>query len=228
MGTMLRCLDITSGTVIIDGQDISRVSRDDLRKRIMTMPQKALFIHDSIRQNMTLWEEYSSRSPGETDAEIEIALRKVGLWDALFARTLPSNEVSSVESGNAEMTEKEKEPEVVTLDSDLNPEERLSVGQQQLFCLARALFQRGESQIVLMDEFTSSLDHETETVVRDIIKKEMKDKTVVEVLHRLEHVMDFDLVVVVDKGRVVEFGHPEDLLENEGGVLWELNQTTDA
>lgn len=224
---MLHCLDITSGAVIIDGQDISRISRDDMRKRFMTLPQKSMFIHASIRQNMKLWEEDSSRSPEEVDAEIEAALRKVGLWEALFADTPAGKEGESASDESGDADSAKKKPEPVMLDSALNPDERLSVGQQQLFCLARALFQRADSQIVLMDEFTSSLDHETEMTVRNILKRETKDKTVIEVLHRLEHVMDFDLVVVMDKGKVVEFGHPEDLLESDGGLLHELYHTAD-
>lgn len=247
---------MNSGTLIIDGQDISRISRDALRKRIMTLPQKSLFIHDSIRANMLLWDEEAnaSRSPEETDALIESLLRKVGIWDALFSRK-PSGSGSSSASiagsasgtassdtvsvaprettndkdgdkgGEKDGEKAEEKDEPITLDSPLKPEERLSVGQQQLFCLARALLQRGDSQIVLMDEFTSSMDNETEMLVREIVARELKGKTVIEVLHRLEHILDFDLVVVMDQGRVVEAGHPEELLQNEDGLLRDLYQS---
>ncbi|KAL2178346.1 uncharacterized protein P884DRAFT_269013 [Thermothelomyces heterothallicus CBS 202.75] len=299
LATLLRCLELNSGTVIIDGIDISRISRDALRKRIMTLPQKSLFIHDSIRANMIMWDEAanSSRTPEETDALIESLLRRVGIWDTLFARkptassssssastssssSLPRSPSSSAfnreiavgsstssitevtdateivelpadkkakkkdknkdgksrdkDRGNKTLSEEEEkkkkkkkagEDVPVTLDSPLNPEERLSVGQQQLFCLARALFQRGDSQIVLMDEFTSSMDHETEMLVREVVARDLRDKTVIEVLHRLEHIFDFDLVVVLEQGRIVEAGHPEELLQNEDGMLRGLYQS---
>ncbi|KAL2165882.1 hypothetical protein VTG60DRAFT_3684 [Thermothelomyces hinnuleus] len=295
LATLLRCLELNSGTVIIDGIDISRISRDALRKRIMTLPQKSLFIHDSIRANMIMWDETAnaSRTPEETDALIESLLRRVGIWDTLFARkptassssssastssssSLPRSSSSSafnreiaVGSSTSSITEvtdatevadmpmdkkkkknknkkkngkskdkskdekalseeekkKAEEDAPVTLDSPLNPEERLSVGQQQLFCLARALFQRGDSQIVLMDEFTSSMDHETEMLVREIVARDLRDKTVIEVLHRLEHIFDFDLVVVLEQGRIVEAGPPEELLQNEDGMLRGLYQS---
>ncbi|SPO07061.1 related to ABC multidrug transporter [Cephalotrichum gorgonifer] len=239
LGTLLRCLDLTSGTIIIDGQDISRVSRDSLRKQVMTLPQKALFINDSIRKNMTLWDS-SSLSPAEVDAEIESVLRRVGIWDALFAPKesaapcgpqkvdLFSSSSSESDSKKEKDAKEDKEEEPLSLDSHLNPEERLSTGQQQLFCLARALFQRRTSQIVLMDEFTSSMDHETEMVIRQIVRDDLRDKTVIEVIHRLEHIISFDLVVVVDKGRIVESGHPRDLLQEEGGLLRELYQASKA
>ncbi|KAL2198275.1 P-loop containing nucleoside triphosphate hydrolase protein [Corynascus similis CBS 632.67] len=202
LATLLRCLDLYSGSVIIDGLDISRISRDSLRKRIMTLPQKSLFIHDSIRNNMIMWDEdvVASRTPEEIDALIESLLRR-------------------------EEKKKAEENAPVTLDSPLKPEERLSIGQQQLFCLARALFQRGDSQIVLMDEFTSSMDHETEMLVREIVARDLRGKTVIEVLHRLEHILDFDLVVVLEQGRVVEAGHPEELLQDEEGMLRGLYQS---
>jgi ABC-type multidrug transport system fused ATPase/permease subunit len=267
LATLLRCLDLNSGIVTIDGQDISRISRDALRKRIMTLPQKSLFIHDSIRANMLMWDEAATTSgtAEEIDAQIESYLRKVGIWDALFTRkpstSSPSSTHGSSTSSITEATEvtevtditetsadnekkkkpkkskkskptdpegdnKPKEEDAPTaLDSPLNPESRLSIGQQQLFCLARALFQRGDSQIVLMDEFTSSMDHETEMLVREIVARDLRGKTVIEVLHRLEHILDFDLVVVLEKGRVVEVGHPEELLQNEEGVLRDLYQS---
>jgi len=79
--------------------------------------------------------------------------------------------------------------------------------------------------VVLMDEFTSSMDHETEVLVREIVARDLRGRTVVEVLHRLEHILDFDMVVVLDQGRVVEAGHPEELLQNEEGVLRDLYQS---
>lgn len=224
---------------------------------------------------MLLWDEDSSRSQEETDGLIEAALRKVGIWDALFNPRRPgdlspsssprnSTAVSPIswtpptppspppeeEKGKKKKKkknkskkekqdkkakkdgekgkddeEKKKEDEPVTLDSPLNPSERLSIGQQQLFCLARALFQRSDARIILMDEFTSSMDHETEMLVREIVGRDLRGRTVVEVLHRLEHILDFDLVVVLEQGKIVEAGNPEELLQNEDGMLKELYQS---
>lgn len=167
----------------------------------------------------------------EADAEIEAILRRVGIWDALFTKketTSPADPEGKTTQPESEVMSEKEDEEPLTLDSPLNPEERLSAGQQQLFCLARALYQRRTSQIVLMDEFTSSMDHETEMVVRQIVQEDFRDKTVIEVIHRLEHIISFDLVVVVDKGRIVEVGHPRDLLQAEGGMLRELYQASKA
>lgn len=179
---------------------------------------------------MTLWDESTSQPQEATDSLIEAALRRVGIWDALLTHkaTERGESASKSEVSASDSDVDAKEPDTVTLDSELNPEERLSIGQQQLFCLARALFQRGSSQIVLMDEFTSSMDHETEMLVRQIVKQDLKRKTVIEVIHRLQHILDFGLVVVVDKGRIAESGHPAELLRKETVLLRELYLATNT
>lgn len=95
-----------------------------------------------------------------------------------------------------------------------------SAGQQQLFSLARALLSR--SKIVLLDEPTSSVDYETDREIRGIVTQEMQGRTVIEVAHRLEVVRDFDMVVVMGEGRVLEVGRPEELLARESELrsLW--------
>ncbi|RGP72643.1 canalicular multispecific organic anion transporter 2 [Fusarium longipes] len=92
----------------------------------------------------------------------------------------------------------------------------LSVGQRQLFCLARALLSR--SNIVLFDEPSSSVDDDTGKTVRRITQEAMHGRTVIEVAHRLDHVADFDLVVVMKDGRIVETGNPRDLLTQDSAL----------
>lgn len=197
LSTILRCAEITNGIITVDGQDITQISRDAFRKRLMTLPQQALFLPGTIRHNMTMWNTDESAT---TDDGIEEALRKVGLWDTLLAVLSRNTDTSSQE-----------EP-ISLLDSELNPEKSLSYGRQQLFCLARVLFQRGDAQIVLLDEVTSSVDHETGLLVHQILREQLAGKTVIEVLHQLKYIMDFDLVVLVDQGRVLEVGAPSELL----------------
>ncbi|KAF4624351.1 hypothetical protein G7Y89_g13820 [Cudoniella acicularis] len=83
----------------------------------------------------------------------------------------------------------------------------LSQGQQQLFCLARAMLRR--SSILILDEATSSVDVETEKEIRKVVDAEFQGKTVITVAHRIEAIVDCDLVAVLDRGRLVEFGSPE-------------------
>ncbi|KAJ3546303.1 hypothetical protein NM208_g2067 [Fusarium decemcellulare] len=101
------------------------------------------------------------------------------------------------------------------LDADLN-ELGFSVGQRQLFCLARALLSR--SKILLLDEPTSSVDNATDTEVRQILKDLMDGRTVVEVAHRLDQVTDFDVAVVMGDGKIIEIGDPEELLGRDSAL----------
>ncbi|KAF2995600.1 hypothetical protein E8E14_000809 [Neopestalotiopsis sp. 37M] len=98
----------------------------------------------------------------------------------------------------------------------------LSHGQKQLFCLARALISK--SPVVLLDEATSSVDHHSDEQVQKVLREAFRDKTVLVVAHRLETIGDLDMVVVMEKGRVVEVGDPRELKSKPDslfGTLWE-------
>ena len=96
----------------------------------------------------------------------------------------------------------------------------LSVGQRQLFCLARALLRRND--ILVLDEATASLDYKTDSLVQSTLKNKLVDCTVVIIAHRLYTIMDCDKVLVMEAGRTSEFGHPFKLLQNEKGALHDL------
>ncbi|KAL5318920.1 hypothetical protein ACEPPN_013988 [Leptodophora sp. 'Broadleaf-Isolate-01'] len=134
-------------------------------------------------------------SPDSThsDAEIITALTKVQLWSVVDAKG--------------------------GLDTELEAE-TFSHGQRQLFCLARAILRK--SKVVMMDELSSSIDVETDKLIQKVIRDEFADATVIVIAHRLETIMDFDMVVVVSAGRIVEVGEPRGLLEKGESVFKEL------
>ncbi|KAB5511355.1 P-loop containing nucleoside triphosphate hydrolase protein [Coniochaeta sp. 2T2.1] len=101
----------------------------------------------------------------------------------------------------------------------------LSSGQKQLFCLARAMVRPG--RVVVLDEVTSSVDARTEDTVQKLIRRKFAAHTVIAVTHRLDTIMDFDRVVVMDKGRVVEVGKPWELKvmdQSWFGRLWKESE----
>ncbi|KAJ7493649.1 P-loop containing nucleoside triphosphate hydrolase protein [Mycena latifolia] len=96
------------------------------------------------------------------------------------------------------------------LETVLEDEGSLSTGQRQLLCLARVLLRK--RKFVILDEASSSLDLETDKKTREIIRSELEDCTVISIAHRIETIVDFDMILVMEDGMLVENGSPAELL----------------
>ena len=95
-----------------------------------------------------------------------------------------------------------------------------SLGQRQLMCLARALLQK--PRIVVIDEATASVDFRTDELIQRVIRQEFRGCTVLTVAHRLNTIVDYDKVLVLDRGRLVEFDNPQALLGKSNGYFAEM------
>ncbi|WVZ97941.1 hypothetical protein U9M48_043439, partial [Paspalum notatum var. saurae] len=95
-----------------------------------------------------------------------------------------------------------------------------SMGQRQLFCLGRALLRR--CHILVLDEATASIDNTTDAILQKTIRTEFKHSTVIIVAHRIPTVMDCNMVLAMNDGKVVEYDKPMKLMETEGSLFWEL------
>ncbi|KAJ2589099.1 hypothetical protein IWW49_002655 [Coemansia sp. RSA 1797] len=98
--------------------------------------------------------------------------------------------------------------------------ENFSVGQRQLICLARALLKR--AKVLVLDEATAAIDNATDTIIQESIRKEFKNCTVLTIAHRLNTIIDSDMILVVDGGRLAEYDTPQNLLENENSLFAKL------
>ncbi|KAJ5375709.1 ABC transporter integral membrane type 1 [Penicillium concentricum] len=183
---LLKLLDPTpetAGNAIIDNMPLHRLNRTALRECIIAVPQEAVFLPDgsTFRANL-------DPSDVSTPEECEAVLVAVDLWKFVQER-------GGLEEGMSAGT--------------------LSAGQRQLMSLGRALLRRfvrarngSDCGILLLDEVSSSVDRETERVMQEIIRVQFKNYTVLAVSHRLDMIMDFDRVVVMDTGEIVEVGNP--------------------
>ncbi|KAF5633604.1 ATP-binding protein transporter YOR1 [Fusarium sp. NRRL 52700] len=135
--------------------------------------------------------------------------------------TMPEGDAqtsSVMEREDPENTDSRKPRETrVTLDTAVETEGlSFSLGQRQLIALARALLRN--TRIVLVDEGTSSVDPETDTLVQETLATGLEGKTLIAIAHRLRTVIHYDRVCVMDKGKIVELGAPLELWE-QGGIF---------
>ncbi|KAI3855532.1 hypothetical protein MKX03_006570 [Papaver bracteatum] len=98
--------------------------------------------------------------------------------------------------------------------------ENWSMGQRQLVCLSRVLLKK--SKILVLDEATSSVDTATDTLMQETLRQHFSESTVIIIAHRITSVLNSDAVLVLDKGRVVEYGSPNTLLENDSSWFAKL------
>ncbi|KAI0833082.1 P-loop containing nucleoside triphosphate hydrolase protein [Hypoxylon sp. FL0890] len=213
---IFRALEAETGKILIDNIDISLIGLQDLREAITIVPQDPTLFTGTIRTNLDPFDLY-------TDEEIFAALRKVRLIGPnetvrSGARTLlPSTENSDVQDSQATSpTTPTTTNKNIFLDLSSPVAEsgtNLSQGQRQLLCLARAMLKN--PKVLVMDEATASIDYATDSKIQETIR-DLKS-TIITIAHRLATIVDYDKVLVLDHGEVMEYGHPHELLQNETG-----------
>lgn len=97
-----------------------------------------------------------------------------------------------------------------------------SVGQRQLLCLSRALLKN--NRILVLDEATANVDRETDDIIQGMIRNNFTNCTTLTIAHRLNTVIDMDLILVLEAGQVIEFDSPNNLLQNHKGYFYSMVQ----
>ncbi len=192
---LLRFYDIEGGRILIDGQDIARVTQESLREAIGMVTQDTSLLHRSVRENIL----YGRPEAG--DAAMRVAARKAEA-DAFIDDLTDPKGRSAYDAHVGERGVK------------------LSGGQRQRIAIARVLLK--DAPILLLDEATSALDSEVEAAIQQSLYRLMSGKTVIAIAHRLSTIAAMDRLIVLDQGCIVEQGRHEDLIEMDGvyAKLW--------
>ena len=222
--SLFRALEAEKGSITVDGVQIGEIGLQDLRERIVMVPQDPTLFSGTVRSNLDPFELY-------TDEEIFNALRRVQLVsasDVISSRpvsrakpaimstsaTVPSN--SNASRPTTAVSQRENRNPFTSLNYSISESgSNLSQGQRQLLCLARALLK--DPKVLLMDEATASIDYNTDAKIQETIR-ELKGKTMITIAHRLKTIVDYDRVVVLERGQLVECGIPWELLRPETEV----------
>ncbi|XP_035783639.1 multidrug resistance-associated protein 1-like [Anopheles albimanus] len=186
---LFRIIESAGGSIIIDGQDISKLGLHALRSRLTIIPQDPVLFSGTLRINLDPFNVH-------TDDEIWKALEHAHLKS--FVKGLTAGISHEVTEGG----------------------ENLSVGQRQLICLARALLRK--TKVLILDEATAAVDLETDDLIQRTIRTEFNDCTVLTIAHRLNTILDSDKVIVLDKGQIVEFAPPNELLQTKSSAFYSM------
>ena len=194
---------LKSSGITIDGVDIATVPLSILRSRISCIPQTSVLFRGTVRSNI-------DPLGACADNELWDALRKAQLDATVRSshRGLDSTLLGGVGDAGKE-TEETESSAGATARTHTTGALTLSHGQRQLLCICRAMLQR--STILVCDEATSSVDTRTDSLIQQIVRTEFVHCTVITIAHRLDTIMDCDLILVMDNGRCVESGSPEGL-----------------
>lgn len=203
MSALYRLNELTAGKILIDNVDISQLGLFDLRRKLAIIPQDPVLFRGTIRKNLDPFNE-------RTDDE---------LWDALVrGGAIAKDDLPEVKLQKPDENGTHGRMHKFHLDQAVEEEgSNFSLGERQLLALTRALVR--QSKILILDEATSSVDYETDGKIQTRIVEEFGDCTILCIAHRLKTIVNYDRILVLEKGEVAEFDTPWTLFSQEDSIF---------
>ncbi|KAI0312306.1 multidrug resistance-associated ABC transporter [Amylostereum chailletii] len=202
--SFFRFVEATEGIISVDGIDISKIGLTDLRSKLTIIPQEPTILSGTLRSTLDVFDEYE-------DAEIYEALRRVHLIPSEDDQTHLDDSVNTNVFRN--------------LDSPVSEGgENFSTGEKQLLCMARAILKR--SRVLVMDEATASVDYATDELISKTIRHQFENSTILTIAHRLRTVIDYNRVMLLEEGRIMELDTPAKLLADPTSRFYGLCKAT--
>ncbi|CAL5986502.1 Xenobiotic-transporting_ATPase / Multidrug resistance-associated protein [Hexamita inflata] len=191
--------------IIVDGVNILDLGLHQARKAFSIIPQDPFLFSGTLRQCLC---QYSQAEAEGVKTEGLERIDDKRMWEAL--EQVQMKEYFMKQSGQ--------------LDSKIATNgDNLSAGQKQLVCVARALLRK--ASCVILDEATAQVDRENDQLIQNTIRDVFTDVTVLSIAHRLDTIIDFDRIIVMDQGQIVEFDTPANLIRKQGVFLELVNKT---
>jgi len=181
---VMRFYELDAGRITLDGVDIGRMRRAQLRERIGMVLQDTWLFHGSVRDNIAYGR------PDATDDELLVAAKAT--FVDRFVHTMPDGYDTVIDEDGS----------------------NVSAGQRQLITIARAFI--SEPALLILDEATSSVDTRTELLVQKAMRSLRAERTSFVIAHRLSTIRDADLILMMERGQIVETGDHESLLAAHG------------
>ncbi len=183
---LLRMYDPSEGQILLDGKDLREFNLENLRQRIGYIPQDVFLFSDTINNNIT----FGLDKPLESEKNAEYYARRAAVYEDIIE--LPDGFTTWV--GERGVT--------------------LSGGQKQRVSMARAFMK--EPDIYILDDCLSAVDTSTENQILEYFNEMLTDHTTLVITHRIYALLQFDKIIVLDQGRIVEEGTHSDLLTQKG------------
>lgn len=196
--TLLRFTEIVSGKVAIDGVDINDIPLNRLRKSIALIPQDPVLFSGNVQSNL---DPFGEVDEVDMQAALSACCSSVDIATFSHSEAIPTTTLENgiEDNGSIEIHQLQS----LRLDTPVAANgENFSQGQRQILGLARAICRR--AKIVLLDEATASVDKETDEHIQRLIRTEFPDSTIIAIAHRLRTIVDYDRIIVMGRGEILE------------------------